>query len=229
MKFFPLTVTFLCFFASAFSQQCTVSGYIKDAAGGQTIPGVSVFVDDAKMGAATNAKGYYSFSVPAGNYHFHVSLIGYRDTVLPIKVFADKRIDVTIYSAVVNAQTVNILGEKADHNVTSSQMGTITLQTKDIKAIPVFMGDPDILKVIQLLPGVMGAGDANTGLYVRGGGPDQNLVLLDGATVYNAGHLLGFFSIFNSDAISDVTLIKGNMPANYGGRISSVLDIETKE
>ncbi len=230
MKFFPSPLFSFFLFGRAFSQQYTVSGYVKDGSSpGQTIPGASVFVNETKQGAGTNNKGYYSFSISAGTYHLQVSLMGYRDTVVLIKVNSDKRIDVAIYSSMVNVQTVNILGEKADHNVSSSQMGTITLQTKDIKTIPVFMGEPDILKVIQLLPGVMGAGDANTGLYVRGGGPDQNLILLDGATVYNAGHLLGFFSIFNSDAISDVTLIKGNMPANYGGRISSVLDIQTKE
>lgn len=221
---------FIAFGLNSFAQEHTISGYVKDNSTGETIPGASVYADEFKeRGSTTDGKGYYKFFLPDGNYHLHFSFIGYRDTVIAINLNADKKISIGIQPTVINEKTVNILGEKANNNVVSSQMGTVTLQTKDIKTIPVFMGEPDILKVIQLLPGVNGAGDANTGFYVRGGGPDQNLVMLDGATVYNAGHLLGFFSVFNSDAISNVELIKGNMPANYGGRISSVLDIQSKE
>src|SRR6185312_1960696 len=230
MRIFTITGLFLLICFTGFSQLHNVSGYIKDASNGQTIPGVSVYTDeDKEKGSTTDANGYYKLLLTDGKYHLHLSFIGYRDTILLINIKADRQLNVSLTSATVNVQTVTILGEKANNNVVGSQMGTITLQTKDIKTIPVFMGEPDILKVIQLLPGVQGAGDANTGLYVRGGGPDQNLVMLDGATVYNAGHLLGFFSIFNSNAIEDVELIKGNMPANYGGRISSVLDIQAKE
>jgi hypothetical protein len=214
----------------AFSQQFVLSGYIKDAANRQTIPGASVYVQETtEKATATDSKGYYKLSLQSGTYHLHISFIGYRDTVILVKLTSDKTVNIGIQSTAINEKEVRISAEKANNNVSSSQMGSIMLQTKDIKTIPVFMGEPDILKVIQLLPGVQGAGDANTGLYVRGGGPDQNLVMLDGATVYNAGHLLGFFSIFNSDAISNVELIKGNMTANYGGRISSVLDIQSKE
>ncbi len=213
----------------AYSQDFKVSGYIKDAVTGQTIPGVSVYTDESQQGASTDVNGFYSFTLPAGNYHLHVSLLSYRDTIIPIKVSANIRMNVSIASSAVNAQEVKVTADRPDKNVTSSQMGAIKLETKDLKTIPVFFGEPDILKVIQLLPGVMSGGDANTGFYVRGGGPDENLVLLDGATVYNAGHLLGFFSIFNSDALSSVELTKGNMPANFGGRISSVLDIQSKD
>jgi hypothetical protein len=223
-------IVFLVLAVPALAQTYTLSGYVKDADNGQTIPGASVYADELKeKGTATNGKGYYNLALPSGNYHIHISFIGYKDTVLPVNIIADKKISFVIKSTTIEEKTVDIVGVKANNNVVSSQMGAITLQTKDIKTIPVFMGEPDILKVIQLLPGVQGAGDANTGLYVRGGGPDQNLILLDGATVYNAGHLLGFFSIFNSDAIDNVELIKGNMPANYGGRISSVLDIQSKD
>jgi hypothetical protein len=230
MRFLTLSALFLLFCSHAFSQEYTLSGYVKDNSNGQTIPGASVYANEIpEKGSTTNAKGYYKFILPEGTYHLHVSFISYRDTVLVIALKADKQINFNIQPTIVNEKAVDIFAEKANNNVVSSQMGTITLQTKDIKTIPVFMGEPDILKVIQLLPGVNGAGDANTGLYVRGGGPDQNLVMLDGATVYNAGHLLGFFSVFNSDAVSSVELIKGNMPANYGGRISSVLDIQSKQ
>lgn len=228
MRFLKLFAAFLFIPFSLFSQTYKVSGYVKDASANQTMPGVSVYIDESQIGSSTDANGYYHFSLPAGSYHLHFSLMGYKDTIVAINVHSDIRVDMSIASTSINAQTVNVLGEKANNNVISSKMGTITLETKDIKTIPVFMGEQDIIKVIELLPGVQSAGDANTGFYVRGGGPDENLILLDGATVYNAGHLLGFFSIFNSDAISDAQLIKGNMPANYGGRISSVLAIDTK-
>ncbi len=229
MRFLFLLTLLFTFSPAGFAQQFKVYGYVKDAGNGETLPGVSVFVDELKQGAATDINGYYTFSVPEGTYHLHVSLISYKDTIIVIKVSKDIKIDVSVVSNAINAKTVNVVGLKANNNVESAKMGTITLEAKDLKTIPVFFGEQDILKVIQLLPGVQSAGDANTGFYVRGGGPDENLVLIDGATVYNAGHLLGFFSIFNSDALSSVSLIKGDMPSNYGGRISSVLDITAKE
>lgn len=227
---FLLALSFaLLFGTTGLAQQNKISGYVKDAANGQPLPGVSVYVDELKLGGATDVNGFYSFNVPSGTYHLHISLISYKDSIISIKVSKDMKINMALVSDAINAKAVKIVGEKANNNVQSEKMGTITLDVSDLKAIPVFFGEQDILKVIQLLPGVQSAGDANTGFYVRGGGPDQNLVLLDGATVYNAGHLLGFFSIFNSDALNSVSLIKGDMPANYGGRISSVLDINAKE
>ncbi len=213
----------------SFSQEYKLSGYIKDAVTGQTLPGASVYTDETHVGGSTDVNGFYSFTVAAGNYHLHVAILSYRDTIIPIKVNSNMHFNIGIYSSAINSEVVTVTGDRPDKNVSSSQMGTIKLETKDLKTIPVFFGEPDILKVIQLLPGVQSGGDANTGFYVRGGGPDENLVLLDGATVYNAGHLLGFFSIFNSDALSSVELTKGNMPANYGGRISSILDIQSKD
>jgi hypothetical protein len=228
MRVFLLSLLCLFLFETAYSQEYKISGYIKDASNGQTLPGASVYMDENHQGSATDVNGYYSFTVPAGNYHLHVSILSYSDTVIPIKVSDNLHISVNIIPTTVNTQAVDVTADRPDKNVESSQMGTVTLAIKDLKTIPVFFGEPDILKMIQLLPGVQTGGDANTGFYVRGGGPDENLVLLDGATVYNVGHLLGFFSIFNSDALSSVELIKGNMPANYGGRISSVLDIKSK-
>ncbi len=229
MRFLSLIVFLFVISVTGFTQQYKISGYIKDASNGEVLPGVSVFVDELKEGAATDANGYYHFTVPEGTYHLHIALISYKDTIILVKINKDIKMDVSVNSNSINAKTVNVVGLKANNNVESAKMGTITLETKDLKTIPVFFGEQDILKVIQLLPGVQSAGDANTGFYVRGGGPDQNLVMIDGATVYNAGHLIGFFSIFNSDALSSVSLIKGDMPANYGGRISSVLDITSKE
>jgi len=227
-KLFTL-ILFVSLSVAGIAQQYKLSGVVKDAGTGQTLPGASVYIDELQQGAATDVNGAYHLLVAAGTYHLRFTFLSYKDTVLVVKVKSDTKVNIGMYSTVINANTVNVVGEKANNNVISSQMGTITLQTKDIKTIPIFFGEQDILKVIQLLPGVQSAGDANTGFYVRGGGPDENLILIDGATVYNAGHLLGFFSIFNSDALDNVSLIKGNMPANYGGRISSVLDINTKE
>ncbi len=224
----PLFIFFLPFI-NAYSQEVKVSGYVNDATTGQSLPGASVYIDEGHQGAATDVNGYYSFKITPGNYHLHISILSYRDTVVPINVTDNFYINIKLTSESVNTQAVTVTGDRPDKNVSGSQMGTVKLEVKDLKTIPVFFGEPDILKMIQLLPGVQSGGDANTGFYVRGGGPDENLILLDGATVYNAGHLLGFFSIFNSDALSSVELIKGNMPANYGGRISSVLDIQAKE
>ena len=130
---------------------------------------------------------------------------------------------------VVETKEVTITADKVDKNVESTSMGRDQLGVEQIKALPAFIGEVDILKTIQLLPGVISAGEGSSGYYVRGGGPDQNLILLDEANVYNASHLFGFFSVFNADAVQNITLIKGGMPANYGGRLASVLDIQMKE
>ena len=229
MRIFLLSFIIFLSTINAYSQEFKVTGYIKDASNGQTLPGASVYIDENHQGAATDVNGYYTFTLPAGNYHLHVSILSYNDTVIPIKVFSNVHFNINLKQTSVSTQAVDITADRPDKNVESSQMGTVKLDVKDLKTIPVFFGEPDILKMIQLLPGVQSGGDANSGFYVRGGGPDENLILLDGATVYNAGHLLGFFSIFNSDALSSVELIKGNMPANYGGRISSVLNIQSKD
>jgi len=229
MRIFLLSFIIFLSTINAYSQEFKVTGYIKDASNGQTLPGASVYIDENHQGAATDVNGYYTFTLPAGNYHLHVSILSYNDTVIPIKVFSNVHFNINLKQTSVSTQAVDITADRPDKNVESSQMGTVKLDVKDLKTIPVFFGEPDILKMIQLLPGVQSGGDANSGFYVRGGGPDENLILLDGATVYNAGHLLGFFSIFNSDALSSVELIKGNRPANYGGRISSVLNIQSKD
>jgi len=157
------------------------------------------------------------------------SYIGYESVVIEIDLAESKSINVELFVKSVNLNEVVVETERGDENVTSTQMGTSEIIPKEIKTIPVFMGEQDILKTIQLMPGVSQAGDGNSGFFVRGGNTDQNLILLDEATVYNASHLLGFFSVFNSDAIKNAKLIKGSMPPEYGGRLHSVLDISMKE
>ncbi len=207
----------------------TLSGYIKDAATGEDLIGANVFVKtDEVIGTATNVYGFFSMTLPEGTYQVTFSYIGYENQVQTVVLTTDQRINISLKQGEI-LQEVVIEDERSDANVQSTDMGTVELNIEQIKTIPVLFGEVDILKTIQLLPGVGGAGEGNTGFYVRGGGPDQNLILLDEAVVYNTGHLFGFFSVFNSDAIKNVTLIKGGMPAQYGGRLSSVVDVQMKE
>ena len=215
-----------CFFLSAYAQEThTVSGYIKDAASGEALIGASIFLEEEGKGAATNVYGYYSFTVPSGSYHVKISYVGYEDYKSLIDLEKDLRLNVELNAMSDVLNEVLIEAEASDQNTTGTQMGEIDLDMQKVKTLPAFMGEVDILKTVQYLPGVQSGGEGNTGFYVRGGGPDQNLILLDEATVYNASHLFGFFSVFNADAIKNVKLIKGGMPSNYGGRLASVLDI----
>jgi hypothetical protein len=207
----------------------TISGYVKEAATGEAIIGATVVVKELKKGTNTNQYGFYSITVEGGSYNLVVSYLGFEENSQPVELKSDLRMNVSMSVKAILKDEVIITGEREDKNVKSTEMGTVKLNMEQIKALPAFLGEVDILKTIQLLPGVKSAGDGNAGFYVRGGGPDQNLILLDEAVVYNASHLLGFFSVFNGDAVKDVTLIKGGMPAQYGGRLSSVLDISMKE
>jgi len=209
----------------------TISGYIKDDNTGETLIGASVFnADNPVQGATTNAYGFYSLTLPEGNYRLGFTYLGYKDKFSEIRLTKDLALSVSLEEGVLIEEVV-ISAERDDQkrNVEGMQMGTVEIPVENIKKLPAIFGEVDILKSIQLLPGVLSSGEGNAGFYVRGGGPDQNLVLLDEAVVYNASHMLGFFSVFNADAIKNTTLIKGNMPANYGGRLSSVLDIQMKE
>ncbi len=207
----------------------TVSGYVKDKKNGESLFGVNVYIKETMKGAATNEYGFYSLTVPAGNYTLTASFLGYQNNEQSISLTSDLRINIELGTSEIVTQIVEVTGERRDKNVESTRMGTIDLPIEQVKSIPALMGEVDIFRTLQLLPGVMSAGEGNSGFYVRGGGPDQNLILLDQAVVYNPGHLFGFFSVFNSDAIKNVNLIKGGMPANYGGRLSSVVDVSMKE
>ncbi|MEL6925989.1 MAG: TonB-dependent receptor, partial [Bacteroidota bacterium] len=210
-------------------QQFTLSGYVRDAASGETLPGANIYdLSDPAKGGSSNVYGFYSITLPEGDYTMVFSYLGYEEQQLRIELRSDVRRNVEL-STGVTMQEVVVTAEDKDRNVQSTEMGTVDLPVDNIKKLPALMGEVDVLKAIQLLPGVLSAGEGNSGFYVRGGGPDQNLVLLDEAVVYNSGHLLGFFSVFNADAIKNTTLIKGGMPANYGGRLSSVVDIQMKE
>jgi len=210
-----------------FSQsKLTISGYVKDAGTGEELIGATVYISELKTGTITNSYGFYSFTLPEGNYTLIVSYIGYQSFTSNIKLNASAKLDVEMGLKSDQLDEVTITGEKKNANITSTEMSTIKMEMKQIENIPVLFGEKDILKTIQLMPGVSSSGEGSTGLSVRGGSTDQNLILLDEAPVYNASHLLGFFSVFNSDAIKDMTLYKGGIPAQFGGRASSVLDIQ---
>lgn len=226
-----LLIFFLILFAGnkAFSQNFTISGSIKDASNGETLVGASIYLKETNTYAVSNTYGFFSLSAPRGIYTVIFTYTGYKTITQEVLLDKDINLNILFTPTETNLQEVEVSPKEVSENVKSTQMGVVQLEMTEIKKIPSFMGEVDILKTIQLLPGIKNAGDGNTGFYVRGGGPDQNLILLDEANIYNASHLLGFFSVFNGDAIKNVNLYKGNMPAQYGGRLSSVLDISMKD
>ena len=206
----------------------TLSGNIVDSENGEVLIGATVYIKELQSGTAANDYGFYSLTIPAGDYRVIYSFMGYESRTFQIKLDFNFRQDVELDIASKDLDEVVVLGRRPDENIRSPEMSVARLSIKEVRTIPVLFGEQDILKTIQLLPGVQSAGEGSTGYYVRGGDAGQNLILLDEAPVYNPSHLLGFFSIFNSDAISDVKLYKGGVPAEFGGRISSVLDVRMK-
>jgi outer membrane receptor for ferrienterochelin and colicin len=211
-----------------YAQKHTISGYVKDAVSGESLIGATISVKGLSKGITTNAYGFYSISFAATKQEVYYSYVGYKAQNFSFSLTRDTSINISLYPVKALTEEVVVVSKKSG-NVKSAQMGRVTLPVDQLKTIPAFLGEVDILKTIQLLPGIRNAGEGTAGIYVRGGGADQNLIILDDAVVYNTGHLFGFFSIFNADAIKNVTLIKGGMPAQYGGRLSSVLDISMKE
>jgi hypothetical protein len=226
-----ITITLLLFpFFAVAQARHTVSGTIRDSASGETLIGASLLLlEQPRSAVLSNSFGFYSINAPSGHYTLIVSFAGYRTDTLPVTLDKDIKLAVQLNSATSQLQEVVVSANRNDANVSKPLMGVQKLSVTEIRDIPVIFGEKDILKTIQLLPGVQSAGDGNSGFYVRGGSIDQNLILLDGATVYDPSHLLGFFSVFNSDAIKDVTLYKGAIPAEYGGRLSSVLDVKMND
>ncbi len=234
MTFRSICVTVLLFVAGStiFGQtKFTLSGSIRDAGSGELLIGANVYNgDDPIQGVSTNAYGFFSLSLPGGRYPFVISYLGYETLMDTILLNQNIQRDYELSEGVlIEAVTISAEEEDKRKNVQGTQMGFVELPVENVKKLPALLGEVDILKALQLLPGIMSSGEGTSGFYVRGGGADQNLVLLDEAVVYNTGHLLGFFSVFNADAIKNTTLIKGGIPANYGGRISSVVDVQMKE
>jgi len=225
---FLLVLLFL-FSAAHAQEKATISGSITDVETGEELIGATVLVKELGSGTVANVYGFYSLTLPKGSYTIEYGYIGYITKTETIDLQADQLINLEMQPKGINIGTFEVVDERTNENVESVEMSSTNLQMEAIKKIPALMGEVDVIKAIQMLPGVQTVGEGSSGFYVRGGGVDQNLILLDEAPVYNASHLLGFFSVFNSDAIKDVQLYKGGIPAEYGGRLSSVLDIRMKE
>ena len=231
MRFIIFFMMLLCVCSGLDAQEknFTVSGNIRDAGNGEDLIGVSVSENTLHRGTVTNPYGYYALSLSKGKHTLTVTYMGYRRKDIEIDLASDTRLNINLEVETKELNEVVVSAEGGNANVSKSEMSVEKLSSKTIKTVPALMGEVDVLKVIQLLPGVQSTSEGSSGFSVRGGGYDQNLILLDEAAVYNASHLMGFFSVFNNDAIKDVTLYKGDIPASFGGRLSSLLDIRTKD
>lgn len=207
----------------------TVSGTVKDKQSGEILIGATVKIQELNINVVTNGYGFYSITIPKGNFTVVSNFTGYLSTSQKLNINTNIQLPIELQPFSDTLNEVLVYSKKNNDNITKPIMGVEKINMKEINQLPVLLGERDVLKSIQLLPGIKSAGEGNSGFYVRGGAADQNLILLDEAPVYNASHLLGFFSTFNSDAIKDVTLYKGGMPAQYGGRLSSVVDIKMKD
>lgn len=211
-----------------FSQKATISGYVSDKASGERLINANVYNKETLQGTTANNYGFYSISLPKGTVTLVVSFIGYQNQEITINLQENQSMNFLLELSSDELDEVTVIGNQIN-KVEDSQMSMVDLPVQKMQKIPVILGEADVLKVIQLLPGVQSGTEGTSGIYVRGGGPDQNLFLLDGVPVYNASHLLGFFSVFNPDAVKTVKLYKGGFPARFGGRLSSVVDISMKD
>lgn len=207
----------------------TLSGYIKDGSNGEALIGATVSIQDLMVGTATNEYGFFSLSLAPAKYKVQFSFIGYEPIIKEIDLNKNVTVNIELHADGIKLKDVTVTAAKKDQNVSSVQMSVERLPVSIVKKLPHFLGEVDIIKTLQMLPGVTSVGEGSTGFNVRGGGTDQNLILLDEAPVFNSSHLFGFFSVFNGDAVKDFQLYKGGIPAQYGGRLSSVLDVRQKE
>lgn len=223
-------ITFTTFFTLSAQNKHTISGYISDSASGEQLIGATIRMEGTlSVSTTANEYGFFSITVPAGSYKILAGSVGYKTYNKAVTLSKNLKLNITLTSQNNELSEVVVSATRKDENVKSAKMGVQKLSMQEIDRVPVLFGERDLIKVVQLLPGVKSAGEGNSGFFVRGGAADQNLILLDEAVVYNPSHLLGFFSTFNSDAIKDVTLYKGNTPAQYGGRLSSVMDVKMNE
>lgn len=232
MKHFKFTLHLLFFFSSFTllqAQEYTISGYVRDVENGETLIGSFVFLSENGASTVTNEYGFYSITVEKGVYTLNGTYLGYSDNIQSINLDQNRTINLDMVPDANTLEEVVVVAEEIDQNVRSLEMSVNKLDIKTIQKLPTLLGETEILRGIQLLPGVTSVGEGAAGFNVRGGSIDQNLVLLDEAPVYNSSHLFGFFSVFNPDAVKDVKLYKGGIPARFGGRLSSILDVRMKE
>ena len=229
MKLTVALISFLLLVQSVVAQNYTISGYLTDESNGEGLIGAALYVPEIERGTTSNLYGFYSLSMPAGTYTLTYSFIGYKTVSRQIELDADQTINIEFTPGDVQLTEVEITTDRPDENVRSIEMSVEKLDIKTIRKVPQFMGEVDVIRTLQLLPGVSTVGEGAMGFNVRGGNVDQNLILLDEAPVFNSSHLFGFFSVFNADAVKDFKLYKGGIPAKYGGRLSSVLDVRQIE
>ena len=227
LTFSLLLLLFVCSLSA--QQRFTLSGTVTEGGSNETMIGVSIIVPELRTGTTTNEYGFYSLSLPEGSYEIVVRYLGFKDIRQTISFDSDRRRDFRMQEEAEQLEEVVVTEDAGRLDIRQPQMSVNTLKVETIKKIPVVLGEADVIKSLILLPGVTNAGEASSGFNVRGGAADQNLILLDEATIFNSSHLFGFFSVFNPDAIKDVKLFKGGIPARYGGRVSSVLEIFQKE
>jgi hypothetical protein len=226
--FFTILFLVSIFYTMA-QDKVTLSGYLKDSSSGEAMIGANMVLKELNTGTVTNEYGFFSLTVPKGTYTLVIDYLGYHPVVKTIQMQQSSKIDIEMVSEKEMLKEIVVSTEAADKNVTSNEMSVNQLQMKDLKKMPALLGEVDVIRSLQLLPGVSTVGEGASGFNVRGGSIDQNLILLDDAPVYNSSHLFGFFSVFNPDAVKDVKLYKGAIPAQYGGRLSSLLDVRMKE
>ena len=230
MKIIQILILLVLFSFNSFSQErFTLNGYITDSESGESLIGATVFINEINSGTVTNPYGFYSITLDEGNYNIDFRYIGYNTISKEIDLSSNTKIDIELASSDIQLESVVVSDVAEDYNISSIEMSTAKLDMSKVTEIPTFLGENDIIKAIQLLPGVSSVGEGASGFNVRGGSVGQNLVLLDEAPVYNSSHLLGFLSVFNPDAVKDLKLYKGGIPSRYGGRISSILDIRMKD
>lgn len=224
----PLSFLLLIFSILSSAQNYTISGHITDETSGETMINASVYEFNSRKGTVTNSYGFYSLTIPKGQANLQFSYVGFLTQNKKFNLTRDTVINIRLRTS-LELQEVTVIGHQKISGVQSTQMSAIEVPISQIKTVPTLFGEADLIKALQLLPGVQSGSEGSTGMYVRGGGPDENLFLLDGIPVYNVNHMAGFFSVFNPDAIKTVTLYKGSFPARFGGRLSSVIDVRMND
>jgi hypothetical protein len=225
---FPLLFFFSCIILS-YGQQIQLKGYVKDKEGNFPLAGAFISIPELKTGVTTDTNGYFTIFLPKDSIHIITEYAGYVPDDRKIYLNKTTKLNIELSSEFSSLEEVIIEGNTSENKLKEAQMSVVSVDSKEAKVIPVFFGEIDLMKILQLKPGVQSGNEGSSGLYVRGGGPDQNLIMMDNAIVYNASHLLGFFSLFNPDAVKSVDLYKGDFPAQFGGRLSSVVDIKLNE
>lgn len=211
------------------TSKATLSGYVKESGSGELLPGVTIYIPELKVGTATNTYGFYSLTVPKGDYTLIVSSIGYETVKQPLQLSKNQQLEITLNQTTTELQEVIVTADAPEIESEKTPMSVMRLSAAEVQNMPALLGENDVMKTLQLMPGVQSGAEGSAGIYVRGGSPDQNLIILDDAIVYNANHLFGFFSVFNGDALKSVEMIKGGFPARFGGRLSSVVKMDMKD